>query len=249
MLRDLKVPFLTIAFALLSLFIFTKIFGPIPFSVTSITTNKSSFFSASGTGEATAVPNTAMISLGVNKEGATVEATQNEVNTIINLITKDLKSLGIGEKDIKTSNYSVSPQYDFSNGRQSPNGYQVNATLSVNLDSIEMANQAIDIATKDGATQVGSIQFILSEEDREKAESNARKEAIANAKTKAENLAKDTGIKLGKLVDVQESGSNGGPIPFERTAVALDAAEKAPTELSPGENKISVTITLSYETY
>src|SRR4051812_34923630 len=102
MLRELKVPFFTILFIFLGFFLFTKIFGPLPFSVNSVTTTKANLFTVDGTGEATAVPDTALATLGVNKQAPTVESAQKEVNQIINKITDDLKGLGIEAKNIKT---------------------------------------------------------------------------------------------------------------------------------------------------
>jgi uncharacterized protein len=187
MWQSVRVPFLTILFALLSLFVFTKIFGPIPFSVNSITTNKQNLFTVTGTAEVNAVPDTAMVSFGVNKNSPTTEAAKEDVNKIINQITQDLKALGVAEKDIKTSNYSINPDYDYTNGRQTPRGYTVSANIDVRLESVERANQAIDIATRDGATQVGGVQFVLDDEEKARLEEEARKEAIEKAKKKAES--------------------------------------------------------------
>ncbi len=250
MLRDLRIPFFTILFIFLSFFIFTKIFGPLPFSVNSITTTKTNLFTVSGTGEATAVPDTALVSLGVNKEAPTVETAQNQVNQIINKITDDLKKIGVEEKNIKTTNYSVNPNYDFSTGKQIANGYTVSANIEIKTKPVEKANQAIDIATKDGATQVGRVQFVLNDDTQKKLEDQARIAAIKEAKTKAQSLANAAGIHLGKIVDVQENGNTPQPI-FRTMALDKGAGQAAPppTELSAGENKISVTVSLSYETY
>jgi len=249
MLQGLKIPFFTIILVFLSFFVFTKLFGPLPFSVNSVTTTKTNLFTVQGTGEATAVPDTALISLGVNKEAATVETAQNQVNQIINQIATDLKKLGVEDKNIKTTNYSVNPNYDYSGGQQRLNGYAVSANIEVKIKPIEKANQAIDIATKDGATQVGGIQFVLNDDTQQKLENEARIAAVKEAKTKAQSLADAAGIHLGKIVDVQETPN--APQPIFRT-MALDKGAGAPapaTELSPGENKISITVSLSYETY
>lgn len=250
MWQSVRVPFLTILFALLSLFVFTKIFGPIPFSVNSITTNKQNLFTVTGTAEATAVPDTAMVSFGVNKNSPTTEAAKEDVNKIINQITQDLKTLGVAEKDIKTSNYSINPDYDYTNGRQTPRGYTVSANIDVRLESVERANQAIDIATRDGATQVGGVQFVLDDEEKAKLEEEARKEAIEKAKKKAESIAKAAGIRLGRIVDVQENSGGNDPRPYYGTmSDTKQANPEEPTQLNPGENKIVTTVSLSYETY
>lgn len=250
MWKDIKVPFLTILFALLSLFVFTKIFGPIPFSVNSITTNKQNLFTVTGTAEVNAVPDTAMVSLGVNKNGPTAEAAKEEVNKIINRITTDLKNQGVDEKEIKTTNFNVNPDYDYTNGRQTPKGYSVSANIEVKLKSVERANAAIDTATKDGATQVGNVQFVINDEQQKTLEDQARKEAIKKAKEKARSIADAAGIHLGRIVDVQESGDTNNPRPFYGlTADAKQASPEEPTQLNPGENKVTSTVSLSFETY
>ncbi len=211
-------------------------------------TTKTNLFSATGTGKATAVPNTAMLSLGVIKTAATVVDAQNQANTVTNTLVSDLKNLGVEEKDIQTTNYSVSPEYDFSQGRQAAKGYSVTQTLEVKVKPIEKANSAIGAATKNGANMVGSIAFVLDDQTKKDLEKKARVDAVKDAKEKAQSLASAAGIKLGRIVDVQESGS----IPeFYRPQTMALGGEKmdAPTNLSPGENTVSVTITLSYETY
>ena len=250
MFKDLKTPFFTILFIFLGLFLFTRLFGPLPFSINSITTTKTALFTVQGTGEATAVPDTALLNLGVNKESATVESAQKEVNGIINKITDDLKKLGVEEKNIKTTNYSVNPNYDYTSGSQKSNGYTVSANIEVRVKPIEKANQAIDTATADGATQVGGVTFVVDDDTQKKLEDQARLQAVEKAKEKAQSLANAAGIRLGRIVDVQESNT-GYPQPHLRTAGALakTADTTPPTDLNPGENKVSVTITLSYETF
>lgn len=252
LLKELRIPFFTILILFITLFVFTKLFGPIPFSVNSITTTKSNLFTVQGTGEATAVPDTALVTLGVNKEATTVEAAQTQVNEIINKITTDLKALGVEEKNIKTTNYSVNPNYDFTGGRQTARGYSVSANIEVRVKPVERANQAIDIATADGATQVGNVTFVVNDETQKQLEDEARKDAVTEAKEKAQSLANAAGIKLGKIIDIQES-SSGFPQPMLYRALDLKAESAGSampaTELNPGENKVSVTITLSYETY
>lgn len=252
MLKDLRIPFFTVVFIFLSFFIFTKLFGPLPFSVNSITTTKTNLFTVQGIGEATAVPDTGLISLGVNKEATSVEAAQKQVNEIINKMTDDLKKIGVEEKHIKTTNYSVNPNFDYSTGKKS-GSYSVDATIEIRVKPIEKANQAVDVATADGATQVGGVTFVLDDETQQKLENEARMDAVKKAKEKAQSLANAAGIKLGRIVDIQET--NGGfpePMMYKTASLQMDAAGGEaipPTQLNPGQNKISISVSLSYETY
>lgn len=252
MWQAVRTPILTVIIFFVGLLLFIKLNGPVPFSVNSVSSVKETMFTVQGTGEVTAIPDTAMISLGVNKNASTVQAAQDQVNGIINKITADLKTLGVEEKNIKTVNYSVNPNYDYTAGSQKITGYIVNADIQVKLKPIDKANDAIDIATKDGATNVGGIQFVLDEKKKLELEDQARKEAINAAKEKAKSISNASGIRLGRLVDVQETGTPNYPMPMMamKAEDSRAAGQAAPaTELNPGENKVATTVTLSYETF
>ncbi|MEK7571326.1 MAG: SIMPL domain-containing protein [Patescibacteria group bacterium] len=251
MVRDLKIPFFTVLFIFVGLLAYTKIFGPLPFSVTSTTTTKESLFTVQGTGEVTAIPDTAIVSLGVNKQATTVEVAKQQVDQIINKITEDVKAQGVEANNIKTTNYSVNPSYDWTSGQQQLTGYQVDASIQVEVTPIDKANTVVDLATKDGATQVGGITFIVNEEKRKELQAEARKQAIAEAKEKAKALSSEADIRLGRIIDVQETDVNPvAPMRYEMSAMAKDSVEPAQTtELNPGENVITSMVTLSYETY
>src|SRR3989344_4932873 len=248
-MKELKIPFFTVLFILVGIFLYIKLAGPIPFSVNSVQTSKSNLFSVTGTGKATDVPDTTLLSFGVTKTAPNVLTAQEQVNTTSNKITNDLKNLGIDEKNIKTTNYSVYPNLDYSNGRQNITGYTVSQNLEVKIKPIDKANKAIDIATSDGANMVGGITFILNDEAKKKLENKAREEAIKNAKEKAESLASLYGIRLGKIIDVQESGGiQPHPIMIESRPIG-DVNQEKSTEINPGESTISITVTLSYKTF
>lgn len=254
MWKDARTPLLTVLFIFLGLIAYTKFLGPIPFTVNSVSTVKDSLFTVEGSGEVTAVPDTALLNMGVSKTAPSVEEAQTQVNEVINQITAQMKNLGVEEKNIKTVNYSVNPNYDFTAGTQKINGYMVNADVQVRIKPVDKANQAIDAATQAGATNVGNVQFVLDDDKRAELEEQARKEAIEKAKAKAESIARTSGIRLGRLVDVQENSTPGiQPPMMMRAEMAKDSiagnAEPVPaTELNPGENKVSTTVSLSYET-
>lgn len=242
----MKSSLITIVFIFICLFAYTKLFGPIPFSVNSVTTTKTDLFRADGVGKASAIPNTALISMGVTNTASTVLDAQDQTNTLVNNIIADLKKLDISEKNIQTTSYSVRPEYDYKEGTQTIRGYTVTQSLEVKISPIETANKAVDTAVANGANLVGGITFILDDKTKMQVEEKARKEAIENAKQKAQSLAGLAGMKLGRIVDVQESPREFPRIGFETQSLQLK--DQAPTQLTPGENTIEVTIVLSYET-
>src|ERR1035437_5606526 len=191
------------------LFVYTKLAGPIPFFINSVNTTKTDLFSATGEGKVTAVPDQATVNAGVTAQSQTVADAKNKVNEISNKIIGDLKKLGIADKDIKTTDYSISPNYSnqivpmgapmMENTQQTISGYTVTQNLEIKVRPIEKANQVVDIATKDGANLVGGVNFTFSDQLSKSLESQATEQAVNNAKTKAQALAKVAGINLGKV--------------------------------------------------
>jgi uncharacterized protein YggE len=262
----IKTPLLTAVFVLLGLMLYHQFSYVLPFGHSP---NKNALFTADGTAEASYVPDTALLYLGVNKTAATQEEAKNEANKVINQITADLKKLGIAEKDIKTTNFSVNENYNYEvmpleatepavtgdkmtilPRNPKARGYIASANLEVRVKPLDRAEQAIDAATKAGATQVGTSQMVLDEAKQKELEKQARLEAIKNAKEKAKEISDAAGIRLGRVVSVQESGGGGvRPYMMMKSMDTTAAAEAVPTQLNPGENKVSVSVTLSFETY
>ncbi|MBI3887781.1 SIMPL domain-containing protein [Candidatus Microgenomates bacterium] len=231
------------------LFLFSK-FGPsIPFTVSQVSTTNPAPFTVSAEGKVTAVPDVAEINMGFTTTEATVSQAQNQANQIINSVSAAVKKLGIGDKDIKTTNYSLYPTYDYRSTPQKITGYSINVNLTVKVRDFTKINQVIDAGTTNGANQIGGLNFTFDDQDKFKA--RARKIAIDNAKQKASQIAKDAGIRLGKLVNVQENSDN-----FIRPTVAMMAKSTngglgggaETTKVEPGSSEITSSVTLSYET-
>ncbi|MBI2022484.1 SIMPL domain-containing protein [Candidatus Daviesbacteria bacterium] len=96
---------------LVSLFAFSRLVGPLPFKV--INTGGNDIFTMSGEGRVTVKPDVAVINVGVDANAPTVKEAQEKINIVINGVTEAVKELGVEEKDIKTENYNVYPNYDF----------------------------------------------------------------------------------------------------------------------------------------
>jgi uncharacterized protein len=237
----------TLVLTLAALFIFGK-FGPgIP--VQSVVTQKNDLFTVTGEGKVTVVPDTGVVDLGITTNRPTVKEAQNEANTVISNIAKSVKNLGVEDRDIKTNNYSVYPQYDFRNGINRINGYQVTATLVITVRDIDKVNQVVDAATANGANTVGGIQLTVAEDKQKELLQQAREAAVKEAKDKATSLARAAGISLGKIINIQETdeGNFPGPMLTQDKAVGLGGGNAA-TEIQPGSTDISTSVTLYYET-
>lgn len=228
----------------------TRITGPLPISVTQTLTQKETTFNTTGESEISAIPDEAQVLLGVDVKGSTVAEAQSAANEVINSIADAIKKLGVDKEDIKTQNYSVNPEYNYRSEDRRITGYAVNAQIMVKVTDFEKLNQVIDTATGLGVNQVGGISFSLSEEKQIELKKEARKEAIGKAKESAEELAKLAGIKLGKVVNVTESGENNFPQPrYALAEMALDSGGlEEPTQIEPGSQIYRYSVTLSYET-
>lgn len=244
MLQSLAPSLITIIFFFISLFVYTKLAGPIPFSVNSVTTTKSDAFSVTGEGKASAIPDSTTTRVGVSANGVSAEQVKSQMNTKINSVVDSIKKLGIDQKDIKTENYNVNPTYDYSSSNQKITGYSANTTISIKADKTDLADQIIDAATKAGANVLGNVEFEVT--DKTKAENEAREKAINQAKEKALVAAKAAGFSLGKIINYQESSGGDYPVPMLQSREALGSADNS-TKLQPGTNEIIITVTLSYE--
>lgn len=259
----MKNTFLLIVSFFIVLFVYTKLAGPIPFYINSVNTNQTNLFSSDGEGKATAVPDQATVDAGVTGQGATVADAQNKVNSQAQKIINAIKALGISDKDIKTTDYSVTPNYGngggiqpliyppipINSGSQTITSYTVTQNLEVNIKDLSKVNKTIDTATQNGANIVGGANFTFSDNLQKNLENQARVQAVNNAKDKAQNLAQAAGIRLGRVINVVE-GSSGFPQPLALKSTAAGTVDQtAPTNVTPGENSITIDVTIYYQTY
>lgn len=227
------------------LFTYVKLAGPIPFSINSVTTQKTDTFQVTGEGKAEVKPDNATVRAGVQVNAATEKEAKDQMNSAINKVTAAIKALGIAESDIKTDNFNINPNYDYSQGAQKINGYSGNTNITIKVKDVTKVNQVIDTATANGANVIGGAQF--DNVDKTAAENEARVKAVADARAKAQNAARVAGFTLGKLLNYQETTGANNPRPY-MMAKAQDSAQAAPpTQIEPGTNEVNLTVTLSYE--
>ncbi len=219
-------------------------------------------FTVEGTSTVMQQPDQALISFSVVKSAAVLRDAQNQANAAVATIVDDLKKINIVQKDIKTSNYSSYPHYDnnaFSGGSlgmmpiqgtgQTITGYTVSENIEITLSDMTKANSVIDVATKDGAENISGPNLTFSQTTQDALTQKARIQAITNAKNKAQALASAAGIRLGRIINIQENNSPFPIIQPMMKANSTSGVASTPTQINPGENTITETITLSYETW
>jgi len=236
------------ASVLVILFVFSR-FASFPLSLTSTVTQKMDTFQVTGEGKVMAKPDTAQISIGVTKAGPSINSLQNEVNTITNKVITDLRKLGTEEKYIKTTSYNLSPNYDWSQGKQRITGYTISLRIEVTTKNLDKVNEIIDTATEGGANELYELNLTLDEERRKTLAKEAREGAIKEAKTKAIELARASGMSLGKIINISENLYTPWEPSYYNYEKAVPAAGGGgePTQIQPGETEVRVSVTLSYE--
>jgi uncharacterized protein len=190
-----------------------------------------------GNGVVKAKPDRAGFSFGVDSRAATAaEASAENARSMRRLIAA-LKAAGVTEEHLQTQQVSVWPQTD-GDGRVT--GYTANGSISAET-SIAEAGPVVDAATTAGANTVSGPSLTLSDSNAHEAQ--ALKNAVADARRKAEALADASNASLGQVVKVVE-GSAFQPVPmYDRAAVAKDAG--APIEPGTVDTTASVTVTFS----
>lgn len=218
----------------------------------------------SGHGEIKASPDIASFYFSITKEAKTVKEAQDMVAEIEGKVLASLKDNKIEDKDIKTENASFYPKYEYKydsasltpctqygcpprTGKSVITGYEATESITVKVRDLDSVGKVMQDLGAVGVSNLNGPNFSIDDEDGLKAE--ARKKAIDDAKEKAKVLAGDLGVRLGKVVNFNESG-NYYPV-YAKGAMAMDSmmteSAPAPATLPQGENTISSDVTITYE--
>ena len=214
----------------------------------------------SGKGEAYAVPNIGEFSYSVVSDKATVALAQEDATQKSNSITAYLKQAAIYEKDIKTTDYSIAPQYEWRqvacisnvpcpvSGKQVIIGYEVRQTTDIKVRDTAKSYDLLTGVGSRGATEVSGISFAV--EHPEAVQAEARSKAILDAKTRAEVLAQSLGVSLVRIVSFDENNNGAYPAPMyameKGVSISTMSAPVAPN-ISVGQNKIESRVSIVYE--
>jgi uncharacterized protein len=191
--------------------------------------------SVSGQGIVMAQPNVARITVGVEVTDAALANAQAEAARRMDAVVQKLKADGIQESDIRTTSYTVNPQYD---QNQTLRGFQVQNLVSVKSTNVAGLGQLMDDAVAAGASRIYDISF--EADNMPELMSQARDQAMQDAQTKAQQLAKGSGVGLGRPIlveDVQVGGVT--PVAARQAAPAPAAMAAQPTPVQPGELQVT----------
>ena len=162
-------------------------------------------------------------------------------------VIASLKKAGLTDREIQTSNLSLNPQYVYQeNLPPRLTGYQASNQVIVTVRELNRLGQVVDATVNAGATNVGGISFGV--EDPTESENRARLEAVENLRAKADLYARAMGYRVTRLVTLNEGSSyTPAPPPMPVMMRAEAAKYDASTPVSPGETKVRVDISATYE--
>lgn len=208
-----------------------------------------------GRGEVKVKPDVANTTVGVEALGPTVDAAMEDAEARMSSILSALKQLGIAEKDIQTSNFSINFERQPVEPKpvtaqatpgafEPPAGfYRVSNMVQVTIRDLDKVSDVIDTAVKAGANNVWGISFSL--DDTDALEAQARESAVADAKSRAEALATLNGVKVGPVMAISEViGSQ--PVPMFATADRAMGMGGGGAPVEPGEVTFSTQIQVIY---
>jgi len=172
-----------------------------------------------------------------------------DVTEKMNATIKAVKDMGVEDKDVQTTTYSLSPLYNYTEAAgRIFQGYILEQDVQVKIRDFEKVGEILQKATSAGANLTGNLQFTI--DDPEQFKQEARAKAIEQAKSNAENLAQTSGIKLGKIINVYENYSY--PVAYDsysKLGMGGGISETAVPSpiIQPGQQEIEITINLTYQ--
>jgi len=192
-----------------------------------------------GEASVSVAPDMVMIRIGVGSQGKNAREASDANAKQMTKVLAAIEQSGIAKKDIRTSRLSLQPQYDASKpGTARLTGFRVTNQVTIKIRDIGQLPSILDHAIAAGANEMSGIEFVVSR--RSHLLDQARGEAIADARRKAELYAKAAGAKLGRVVAITEQGAS----PPQPVFKALRAGG---VPVAPGEQTLRASVTVSYE--
>ena len=205
----------------------------------------------SDTGTIYAKPDLAVATASVISEDTTVAGALSANAKKMNAVIAAEKAEGVEEKDLKTTSFNISPRYEwrdqtyYYSGVRVLAGYEVSQSLQIKIRDLEKVGTIIQKATDEGANEISNLQFTIDNEDELKKQ--AREQAIGKAKSKAEELANELGIRLVGISNFSETGVTPYYYSLEKAAVPAGLGGGETLQIETGENKIEVTVYITYK--
>jgi hypothetical protein len=198
------------------------------------------------TGDVTRVPDLATISAGVVSHEATATAAIQDAATRMTRVREALRRAGIADRDIQTSNISLNPDYVYTQNQPPKlSGYNASNQLTVRFRDIAKTGKILDALIAEGANQISGPN--LSIEHPEAALDEARAKAISAGRARADLYARSLGLRVARIVAVSESGGYAPPPPMPPMVMMAARGERDSSTIDPGEQKLQVSVSMTFE--
>ncbi|WP_155593342.1 SIMPL domain-containing protein [Lysinibacillus cavernae] len=193
-----------------------------------------------GNGQVMATPSSVQLQIEVQTQGQNVQGPQQENAMIMNRVIQSLVALGIPKEQIQTASYTITPQYNFEDGKQIFNGYEVINAITVNVANTDNMGLIIDTAVENGANRIANIQFKNDHVDTYYQQ--ALSLALQNAQLKAKTIAETMHLPLQPLpIEIVEEQAN-TPILYRSIAVSSGV-----TPIEQGQIAINATVRVKFQ--
>ena len=202
--------------------------------------------SFAGEGKVYTKPDIAFVDVSVVTQGEQVKDVQDANTKKMNKVIGFLKTSGVDEKDIKTTDYNLYPQYTYENNKVPQiMGYQISQTLNIKIRNLDNVGTILEGGVNVGINQVNSLYFGF--ENDEQLKEQARKIAIDDAKKKAEILASQLGVRLIKITGFSDN-TTGYQVPvYNAKEYGIGGGSGTTPDIQTGQNEITVDVTITYE--
>lgn len=193
-----------------------------------------------GAGIVSVTPDMAVVQLGITREARTASEAMAGTNDAAARVLAQMQAAGIEAKDMQTSEINLSPVWDQSNSRPPQvRGYVASNNLTVRVRDLAGLGSLLDALIADGVNSLNGLSFSVAETG--PLETQARAEAVRDARAKAETLAKAANVALGPVLQISEGGDQFAPSPMMRGAM-MDSA----VPIAAGEVDVSVSVTVVF---
>jgi uncharacterized protein YggE len=206
------------------------------------TTNATNTLSLTGTATTTVKPDKVTVSLGVETTNKTADIALTANSKIMNQVLGALKSAGVRGNETSTSSFSISPNYNYSQPSSTASritGFTVSNTIQIQSTNINHTSKWIDAAIAAGANTVDRIDFALSDKKLEESKNNLIKQAMQDARAKADILASAAGVKVVGIRSISLNELAIQPPPSIPLAKQSLAAEARPTPIMSGQEEVT----------
>jgi uncharacterized protein YggE len=199
----------------------------------------------SAEGASTRAPDLAVIQAGVVTQNVTAGEAMRQNSTRMATVLAALKRAGVAERDVQTASIQLNPQYRYAENRPPViTGYQASNQVTVRFRDIAKSGTILDALVREGANNISGPNLTIDKP--EAALDEARTQAVATARARAELYAKAAGLRVDRILSISESGGAVPPMPMPMAGYARLSADKAETQIAPGEQELRVSLSVRF---